>query len=313
MNEVRDAIAVSSMSQPLVSIITATYNMARFLPATIESCLGQTYLNIQYIIVNDGSNDDTKDVIKPYERDPRLMVIDQENTGQSSARNKGLAAAKGKYVCFLDGDDVWDPNKVQAQVSAFEMLPLSVGVIHTREHLIDETGTVIESHPPRQCKSGSITAELFINNFVGFSTAMIRRPCIEKIGGFDESQERSDDFDLWLRLSTESEFLYLDLPTTFYRVWTGQISTHGEKRFEAALRIMDKFVVNFPEALTVLEVKQGYCRTFANLSRYYSNNGKHLKGFYWAVKAAIALPYKLESWRAIVRAILVPFRRVAPR
>lgn len=140
-----------------VSIIISNYNYARYLPAAIDSALAQTYPDIEVIVVDDGSADDSRDVIATFqEKAPdKLKAIFQENQGQGGAFNTGFAAASGDIVAFLDADDVWKPNKVQRIVEAFHN-PDVIGVMHQFE-IIDREGNVTDRNPtPQRIPSGDL-------------------------------------------------------------------------------------------------------------------------------------------------------------
>ena len=104
--------------KPLVSVVIATYNMARFLPLALHSALSQSYGNIEVLVIDDGSRDDTQAVMAPFRSDRRTRYIFQQNGGQASAKNHGIREARGEYVAFLDADDLWVPDKLERQLAA---------------------------------------------------------------------------------------------------------------------------------------------------------------------------------------------------
>ena len=124
---------------PLVTIITPTYNRAAFLPQAIDGVLAQTYRNFELIVVDDGSTDSTQEMMEGYAEDPRVRYFYQPNQGQSVARNWGLEEARGEYICFLDSDNAWFPDKLEKSLNAFRENP-DVDVIYGDYVEIDKAG-----------------------------------------------------------------------------------------------------------------------------------------------------------------------------
>src|SRR5262245_16163302 len=184
------------MSDPMVSVVIATYQMASFVGKAIESVLAQSYRHFELIVVDDGSTDDTRSVVQRYLSDARVRYHWQENAGQTVAKNTGIRLSSGKYVGFCDADDEWLPQKLGLQVPVLEARE-TVGLAYTR---VQRIGAVDETLPVTG-PSGQVTAELFLYNFVPFGTALVRRACLEKVGVFDERYRMGIDWDLWLRIS----------------------------------------------------------------------------------------------------------------
>ncbi|QIT56556.1 glycosyltransferase family 2 protein [Aquisalimonas sp. 2447] len=126
---------------PLISIVTPTFNRAGYLPVAIDSVLAQTFPNLEYLIVDDGSTDNTSDVVNSYD-DERIRYFRQENQGQSVARNVGIENSRGEFVCFLDSDDAWVPEKLQQQLEAFRAHP-EAGVVYGDYIFIDAEGDTL--------------------------------------------------------------------------------------------------------------------------------------------------------------------------
>jgi glycosyltransferase involved in cell wall biosynthesis len=204
---------------PLVSIVMAAYNSAPYLPEAIRSVTGQTYPNWELHIINDGSKDNTSEVVRPFLDDPRIIYHEQENKGQASAKNCGLRAARGDFIAFLDADDKWSLDKLEKQLPVFTTHP-EAGLVHTNVMLITESGEPLGS-PQRSYPQGWISGELLIDNRVNGMASILRRECLEQVGIFDESLSMGIDYDLWLRISARYQILFLDEVTYFYRQWAG--------------------------------------------------------------------------------------------
>lgn len=238
-------------SEDLVSVIIPTYNRARFCKAAVESVLSQTYENVEVIIVDDGSTDNTEKIISGLNR--RLKYIRQSNAGVSTARNTGLQAATGEYIAFLDSDDVWLPWKLEAQLKVLHAFP-KAGMVWSDMKAINEYGCLIyESYlelmyssykyfdrerdfkikrtlgsiwaecpldsRERNCYAGNIFSLMFMGNLVHTSTVLLRRSCQAKVGFFDLSLKNSgEDYDFHFRTSRVGDVAYMDISTILYRV-----------------------------------------------------------------------------------------------
>jgi glycosyltransferase involved in cell wall biosynthesis len=233
--------------QPLVSVVIATYNMAQYLPKAIDSVLAQTWKNLELIVVDDGSTDNTAEVMEPFKSDPRVRYLPTENQGQPRAKNHGLNEAKGDFIAFCDADDLWSPKKLAIQMPFFQ--DSQVGVVYSEVSYIDQNGAPLEKNIPYDRYSGQVTEQLVVKNFVPFGTAVIRRACVEKNGAFDEDLPMGIDWDLWLRYSIDWHFRYASDITYIYRIWPGQMSKNYRGRYENAFLILNKFIEAHPCAV----------------------------------------------------------------
>jgi len=233
--------------QPLVSVVIATYNMGQYLPEAIDSVLAQRWENLEVIVVDDGSTDDTPEQMKRFEGNGRVRYLPTENRGQPKAKNRGLKEANGDFIAFCDADDIWHPEKLSVQMPMFEVQ--NTGVVYSEVSYIDQNGKTIDKPQPYERYSGEVTNHLIIKNFVPFGTAVIRRECLEKNGYFDEDLPMGIDWDLWLRYSMDWRFQYTEEKTYIYRIWPGQMSKNYRGRYDYAFRILSKFIDENPEVL----------------------------------------------------------------
>jgi glycosyltransferase involved in cell wall biosynthesis len=161
------------MDRPVVSVVIATYNMARYLPLAVKSALGQTYKSIEVLVVDDGSTDDTAGAIAPFLADHRVRYCIQENKGQAAAKNHGVQKSRGEYIAFLDADDMWAPEKLELQIPVLSRSK-NLGVVYSRFAYIDENGEergLVDGELFR----GRISGPLLIRNFIGFGTSVVKR------------------------------------------------------------------------------------------------------------------------------------------
>ena len=201
---------------PLATVITPTYNRADFLGQAVESVLAQTYPHFEMLVVDDGSTDGTPAVMKRYLSDERIRYFHQRNQGQSVARNLALSHARGEFVCFLDSDNAWVPEKLAVSLAAMETHP-DVDVVYGDAIRIDETGAEISRENMRRY-SGRIVPWMLRDNCVSMNTAMARRRCFDERGGMSARYRVADDYELWLRFSAYYRFLYLPRFLAYYRL-----------------------------------------------------------------------------------------------
>ena len=229
--------------QLLVSVIIATYNMGQYIQQATDSILHQTWKNLEIVVVDDGSTDNTAEVMARYQQEPRVIYIQNENQGQPKAKNCGIKHAKGQFLAFCDADDFWEKNKLEVQMPLFSNV--KTGVVYSDVSNIDEHNQRYQRHANEIRRTGIVTEHLLLENFVPFGTAVIRRECIEKNGIFDEQFRMGIDWDLWLRYSLDWEFAYTPERTYIYRVWSGQMSNNYRGRYEHAMRILTHFIAQY--------------------------------------------------------------------
>ncbi len=291
------------MDKPLLSIVIATYNMADFLPLAVQSALAQTYKPIEVLIVDDGSTDNTADVVQPFLPDPRVNYWKQENAGQANAKNRGIRESTGQYIAFLDADDIWMPDKLEAQMHLFARLS-AVGVVYSGFSYIDEAGRELPNVPGKMYR-GRVSGPLLISNFIGFSSSVVRRECFERLGAFNENLGMGIDYDLWLRFSTRYEFDYVDRPLLYYREWTGQMSRNWNTRYLKGIEIMKRFLLDFPDTVDKRTVDEAWAHTYAGFGRCVrgSKIGRS-KALRLYLRALRHKPSYVPAWRGIVATIL---------
>ena len=201
---------------PRVSVVIPTYNYGRYIVEAIESVLNQTFPDREVIVVDDGSTDDTGELIGRF--GDRVRYIYQRNLGPSAARNTGIRAARGEYVGFLDSDDLWLPEKLALQVAVLDSCQ-AVGLVYSDALFFrDETQAIIGAH--REVfphPAGRILAQLVLGNVISSPTPLVRRSILDRVGLFDEDLKASEDWDLWIRIAKICEIAYIDQPLAKYR------------------------------------------------------------------------------------------------
>ncbi len=291
---------MTTSKPPLISVITATYNMGLYLEKTLASILAQTHESIEAIVVDDGSTDEaTAQVLDQYRDDPRVKVIRQQNAGQTVAKNRGLQEVTGDFVAFCDADDLWRPEKIATQLPMFDDAG-RIGVVYSDFQFIDEHDTPIDTVRP-QTWSGRITGKLLADNFIHFPTALVRRDVIEEFNGFNEDLSMAIDYDLWLRISTGYEFLYLPQILVDYRIWSGQMSHRTGERLDNAFRMMESFLDQYPHSVSGSEKRQAWAHTYVTRGLWHVREGRSAEARADFGRAFQERPWDIRLWKTLVK------------
>ncbi|MFH1845385.1 MAG: glycosyltransferase [bacterium] len=284
---------------PLVSVVCASYNMGHYLVEAVDSVLNQTYDNLEVIVVNDGSTDDTLEVLATYADNPRVIAINQENAGQTKAKNRGLQEARGELVGFCDADNAWLPDKLARQVPYFAE-PGSLGVVYGDIVLMDDKSNDL-STPAIERHSGRITGRLLASNFVTFNTTLVPRRILEEVDGFDESLSMGIDYDLWLRISVNYEFLYLPQTLARYRIWGGQMSHRTGERMDNFFRLLAGFLEKHPDSVTPAEANRAWAHSLTTRGRWHASMGNRGEAWQDYRQALQHRPLDLRTWKSLGR------------
>ena len=242
-------------NNPTVSVIIPTYNRAYLIDRAIQSVLNQSYQDFEMIIVDDGSTDDTKEVVTEFqEQDKRIRYIRHEkNKGGSAARNTGIKSAEGDYVAFLDDDDEWLPAKIEKQVVKFQDSLDEVGVIYSGFFYVsDKTGKVISESVPTL--RGNVYANLLSGCILGSPTPLIRKTCFQKAGLYDDTLPSAQDWDMWIRLSKYYEFDFIPEILAKHYIHGGQISVDLNAKIRAREKLMRKYQADLSKHPSILSV-----------------------------------------------------------
>lgn len=286
----------------LVSVVIASYNMAQYLPVALRSAMDQSYRDIEILVIDDGSTDDTQDVMRSFLDDTRVRYIRQENGGQARAKNRGIQEAKGAFVAFLDADDLWVPTKLESQIPLFQAE--AVGTVFSRSIEVDAHGVDVRllEFPIYR---GWVSGELLVFNFVGFSTSVVRKRCFERLGNFREDLGMGIDYEMWLRLSAHYQFDFVDAPLVRYRVWSGQMSKNFERRYRNGIQIMGEFLARCPGVVEESVQRHAWAHTytgFADSVRRDEGRTKAALGHY--LRALRHRPTYIPAWKGMVKLLL---------
>jgi glycosyltransferase involved in cell wall biosynthesis len=249
---------------PLVSVIIPTYNRGWILKETIDSVWAQDFRDFELIVVNDGSNDNTHDILDLYKED--IIVLQQENKGVSSARNKGIASASGQFIAFLDSDDLWLPQKLSTQVDFFNANPDAL-ICQTEEKWI-RNGIRVNPKKRHKKLSGDIFEHSLYLCLVSPSAVMIKRSLFAKIGMFDETLPACEDYDMWLRISCRYPVYLIDAPLIIKRGGhADQLSkSYGLDRYriQSLKKIIENNFLTDEQKKAAIKVIKEKCDIYAN-------------------------------------------------
>ena len=219
---------------PLISIVIPTFNRRHFVGDAIDSCLAQTYPHREIIVVDDGSADGSASALRAQYAD-RIRLIVQQNQGPAIARNRGIAAAKGDFIHFLDADDMLAPDKLRLCLDRFIQQP-DIAVIYTHHQLVSADGRKHLPTPPFRQFCADAFCQLLRNSgdHILLSTTLIRRSALRSVGGFEDSSDfrSAEDWDLFLRLAQKHKFHAINQPLVFRRVHADMLS---DDRLQTAL------------------------------------------------------------------------------
>jgi glycosyltransferase involved in cell wall biosynthesis len=252
---------------PEVSVVIPAYNAERFIAETLRSVQAQTFRDFEVLVVDDGSTDRTASIVDAF--GPPIRRLQQKNGGVSRARNAGSAAATGRFVAFLDADDLWDPPKLERQVELLRSRP-DVGFCYPGVRRIGADGQVRQVESAREYTD--LCRELLLHSSVvtsACSSMMVRRDVLERAGGFDPAFSQCADWDFLIRLSLVTPGAALPKPLVSYRTFAGNMSSDVSHLERDTFAVLAKFFSG-PDGRRYAEIQR----------RCYSNHWMILSGSY---------------------------------
>ena len=228
--------------KPLVSVIIPTYNRGWIVKEAVDSVLAQDFENFELIVVDDGSTDNTPQLLAGYGRN--ITVISQPNFGVSAARNRGIAVAAGRWIAFLDSDDLWLPGKLSRQVAFFKANPDAL-ICQTEEIWI-RNGVRVNPGRRHRKSSGTIFERSLALCLVSPSAVMVTKNLLDAVGGFDESLPACEDYDLWLRISCRYPVYLIDTPLIVKRGGHNDQLSNAPGLDRHRIRSLQKIIDNEP-------------------------------------------------------------------
>jgi glycosyltransferase involved in cell wall biosynthesis len=280
------------MSNDLITAVIATYNYGRFVTEAVESVLAQTYANVEIIVVDDGSTDDTRQRLAPYA--DRLRYIYQDNQSVAAARNTGIRAARGDFIAFLDADDLWHPQKLELQTRYLAGHP-AVGLV-----AVDRLAEGAASWPPLNgCahpRARPITVEeLIIKPHFAPSGVLVRKPCFDRAGYFDTSLRNAEDYDMWIRIACSFAVVKLEAPLWWYRVHGANKSYVPARQEAAGLKVLEKtFAKASPLSKRFLLKRKAYSYAAYAAAQNFSSVGKEFPALTRLLRSFLLWPFPYQ-------------------
>lgn len=279
-----------SVALPLVSVITPAYNAEKFIERTLESVLNQTYKNIEILVIDDGSQDKTPEIVKSVaHRDHRVILLQQANAGVAAARNLAIEKSRGEFIAPIDADDIWYPQNLEKQVQCLLQSESSVGLVYAWSVDIDEEDLLTGGFHVSDYQ-GDVYTMLAYRNFIGnASSIVIRRSCLEEIGGYSydlraQGAQGCEDLDLYLRIAERYQVRVVPEFLIGYRQVTSSMSRNYTSMAKSHDLVLQAVQQKHPEINAV--VYQWSISNFCVYLSYQSNqDGNAKNSLLWLYKA----------------------------
>ena len=286
---------------PDVSVIIPAWNSSDTIAAAVKSALQQTECTVEIIVVDDESSDNTPDILAEMGDTIRWKRF--PNGGPSKARNRGAVMARGQWLAFLDGDDLWEPIKLASQLKAASESDASVVYTNTRNFgddlPVDEIRLTNE-----QCHSGDVFEALLLDNFVTLSGLMIQRDVFEQAGGFDEQILGTEDWDLLLRLAETETFAVVREPVTLYRWGGASLSKQHDVMMKARRDTIDRALQSPRGRHLSPRFKRNVWANLWSTAAWFAEGGNKKQAIGWYLKSLRWKPLQPGVCKGIVRTLI---------
>jgi glycosyltransferase involved in cell wall biosynthesis len=246
---------------PLISVILPAFNAESSILETVASVRGQTFRDLEILVIDDGSTDGTATVLAGV-RDDRLRLLSFENGGLSVARNRGIEHSQGEYLAFIDADDLWTPEKLESQLEALRRTP-DAGIAYSWTTFIDDDGRFLFAKEPLRFE-GDVYADLLRECFIASgSNVLITRRCVNSVGPFDVTLRSAEDWEYWLRVAARWPFVVVPRYQVLYRLSTRSMSSEVETIEAASVAVLNRGIEAAPPRV---ECRPEEC--LANVKQY---------------------------------------------
>ncbi|WP_176556326.1 glycosyltransferase family 2 protein [Rubellimicrobium rubrum] len=296
---------------PLVAVVIPAYNAASTIDATLRSARGQNYAHLEIIVIDDGSTDETAEIVDGHRReDQRVRLVLQEQQGVAAARNRGTSETRADFIAMLDADDLWHPEKIKRQMRAIAEAGEACGLVYTFSATIDENDEVIDcgDMAGRRAYQGFVLGDLLLNNFIANgSSPLLRKSAMTEVGGYDpdlraQGAEGCEDLKLYLAIAEDRTFAAVPLPLTGYRVTKTSMSSNVARMIRSHRIVTEPYRESYPD-----QVRLG--RVY--LALYYAGRefaAGNYSTWVWALREAARTDFG-ATVRTVARTLL---RHVAP-
>ena len=275
------------MDKTLVSVIIPTYNRSRFLSKSVNSVLKQTYRNLEIIIIDDCSTDNTEFVVGQMSDSRICYIKNNKNRGIAYSLNRGIQKASGAYIAILGDDDEWMNEKIEKQVALIKDLPPDYGIVYCGYAFYDNRGESYKSIVPR--RKGDVLKYMLSNSIMGGHTPLIRKEVFEKSGLHNENLTSAVDWEIWIRIAQHYKFDFVDSCMAKYIIHGKQVSTDFEKKILNYRKILSIHFSLFKKYNKVNEMRKKLFRLYIinkNFKKAYrelryctQEDGKHINSY----------------------------------
>ena len=293
-----------------VSVIIPTYNYGQFIGECIESVLAQTYKDFEIIVVDDGSSDNTKELIESKYKD-KVRYFYQMNRGAPAARNKGLRESQGEYLVFLDADDWLAPESLLDKISIVKKKS-DIHWVYSDSNLVDIQGkflgksSEIFGFDHEKMNLDPFKSFLLRGNFISTSVSLISKKCVLNINGFDESLQALQDYDLNLRLAKDYHPQFIKKPLVFQRIHSNSITSSIFKALEARISVVDKIRKDFPEESA--KYRKELIKTEAGIYNYLGvfalSKSERIMAFMYFLKSIYRRPFQKRAYELVLTTMM---------
>jgi glycosyltransferase involved in cell wall biosynthesis len=288
-------------AKPLVTVIIPSYNAAAYIAQSVDSALDSGGVEVEVIVVDDGSQDDTLKVLSGY--DSRVRVLKQERGGPYRARNLAAQQARGEWLAFLDADDLWLPGKLAAQLALADS---TIGLVYTDRLNFGDLSRVKERQSDSvSLHDGDVFEPLLLGNFITLSSTLLRKSWFEKLGGFAIERRGVQDWDMWLRFSAEGGRVALVRdPLTKYRMHDGQMTNDLSQRAADREAVLRRALAS-PRGQRVAPrvVRKAFAGLW-ELAASQSAGTLHLQTIGSYLRSATYWPWNMRVYKGIVKSLL---------
>ena len=283
---------------PTVSVVIPTYNRADVIERSIKSIQDQTYQDFEIMLVDDASTDNTDEVVRRIQ-DERIRYIKLEkNSGPSHSRNVGIKESQGKYIAFLDDDDEWLPDKLEAQVSLFDDTNNRVGAVYSAFWRIQKNKRVYIPSPKIKKKEGDILKNVLERYMIGTPAIIVRKDVLDEVGYFDVALQALVDWDLWIRIARSYHFRFVDRPLTVSHYSKVSVSAN-RMNVVAAYEVLLK-----KHADIILKNRKAIAKVYLQMGNQYSHCGNASEGRKYFFRSLIKYPLRPSAWAGFLSLIM---------
>jgi glycosyltransferase involved in cell wall biosynthesis len=288
-----------------VDVIIPAFNAATYLPSALESVYSQTFSDWHIVLVDDGSTDNTTEVVAPFlsRFGSRITFIRQTNRGLPAARNVAIRASTSEFIALLDADDAWLPCRLTESILTMSEHP-QAGLAYGLITIMDPEGNLSRTwEGNRKYAEGRIAPQIYMRKVeLPCPTITFRRRCLEEVGLFDEAMRSTEDRDLWLRIALRYEVAFVPKVLAYYRISANSMSANSQRMLEAQLQFLRKHYTAEGCGLRARQIAMA--RAYKQRAEAYGQQENLSAAVITALRAVVIYPFDLDNLRTAVSLLL---------